>query len=129
MKYQYPSHLIFFSASWSGVRLSPVGTSATNWPIVPAPDDRWVWSSGCPTGPDLGSNKGRRDAKPATNRLTYVTALSLIWLVINVSVALVNMTLKLPVPWKTGISWMTKRLTLVTKKQFCSELDLKRKIA
>jgi hypothetical protein len=25
-----------------GVRLSPLGTSATNWPIVPAPDDRWV---------------------------------------------------------------------------------------
>jgi hypothetical protein len=34
-------------ASSGGVRLSPVGTSATNWPIVPAPDDRWwwVWSS------------------------------------------------------------------------------------
>jgi hypothetical protein len=32
--------------SWGGVRLSPLGTSATNWPIVPAPDDRWwVWSS------------------------------------------------------------------------------------
>jgi hypothetical protein len=30
-----------------GVRLSPLGTSATNWPIVPAPGDRWwwVWSS------------------------------------------------------------------------------------
>jgi hypothetical protein len=26
--------------SWGGVRLSPLGTSATNWPIVPAPDDR-----------------------------------------------------------------------------------------
>jgi hypothetical protein len=26
--------------------LSPLGTSATNWPIVPLPDDRWwVWSS------------------------------------------------------------------------------------
>jgi hypothetical protein len=24
---------------WSGVRLSPLGTTATNWPIVPAPDD------------------------------------------------------------------------------------------
>jgi hypothetical protein len=23
-----------------GVRLSPLGMSATNWPIVPAPDDR-----------------------------------------------------------------------------------------
>jgi hypothetical protein len=26
--------------SWGGVRLSPLGTSATNWPIVPAPDER-----------------------------------------------------------------------------------------
>jgi hypothetical protein len=26
--------------SWDGVRLSPLGTSATNWPFVPAPDDR-----------------------------------------------------------------------------------------
>jgi hypothetical protein len=25
--------------SWCGVRLGPHGTSATNWPIVPAPDD------------------------------------------------------------------------------------------
>jgi hypothetical protein len=24
----------------SGVRLSPLGTAATVWPIVPAPDDR-----------------------------------------------------------------------------------------
>jgi hypothetical protein len=28
-----------------GVRLSPLGRSATNWSIVPAPDDKWVWSS------------------------------------------------------------------------------------
>jgi hypothetical protein len=25
------------------VRLSPLGTSVTNWPIVQAPDDRWWW--------------------------------------------------------------------------------------
>jgi hypothetical protein len=31
----------FFLVSWGGVRLSPLGTSATNWPIVPARDDRW----------------------------------------------------------------------------------------
>jgi hypothetical protein len=31
---------ISFLVSWGGVRLSPLGTSATNWPIVPAPDDR-----------------------------------------------------------------------------------------
>jgi hypothetical protein len=30
----------FFLVSWGGVRLSPLGTSATNWPILPAPDDR-----------------------------------------------------------------------------------------
>jgi hypothetical protein len=87
--------------SWSGVRLSPLGTSATNWPIVPAPDARWwcMWSSRWnenwqgkpqysektfpsatlsttnPTWPDLGSNPGRRGGKPATNRLSYGTAL------------------------------------------------------
>jgi hypothetical protein len=32
--------VVFFLVSWSGVRLSPLGTSATNWPTVPAPDDR-----------------------------------------------------------------------------------------
>jgi hypothetical protein len=31
----------FFLVSWrGGVRLSPLGTSATNWSIVPVPDDR-----------------------------------------------------------------------------------------
>jgi hypothetical protein len=81
------------------VRLSPLGTSATNWPIVPAPYDRWrwVWSSRWnenlqgkpkysekiyhsvtlsttnPTWPDLGSNPGRRGGKPATNRLSCGT--------------------------------------------------------
>jgi hypothetical protein len=73
------------------VRLSPLGTSATDWPILPAPEDRWVWSiwwnynwqgklkyseETCPsvtfsaknpTWPDLGSNPGRRCGKPATN--------------------------------------------------------------
>jgi hypothetical protein len=29
-----------FFVSLGGVRLSPLGTSAINWPIVPAPDDR-----------------------------------------------------------------------------------------
>jgi hypothetical protein len=31
---------IFFLISFGRVRLSPTGASATNWPIVPAPDDR-----------------------------------------------------------------------------------------
>jgi hypothetical protein len=86
--------LFFGGGGW----LSPLGTSATNWPIVPAPDDRWwAWSSqwdenwqgkpkylekACssatlsttnPTWSDLGSNRGRRDGKPATNRLSYGT--------------------------------------------------------
>jgi hypothetical protein len=29
-----------FLVSWGEVRLSPLGTSATNLPFVPAPDDR-----------------------------------------------------------------------------------------
>jgi hypothetical protein len=33
---------LFFLISWGGVRLtvSPLGTWATNWPIIPALDDR-----------------------------------------------------------------------------------------
>jgi hypothetical protein len=86
------------------VRLSPLGTSANIWPIIPAPDDRWwVWSirwnenwqgkpkyleKTCPsatlsttnpTWPDLGLNPGRRDGKLATNLLSYFTALKSTW--------------------------------------------------
>jgi hypothetical protein len=84
--------------SWGGVRLSPLGTSATNWPIVPAPDDRWwVWSSRWNENwqgnrstrrkpapvplrppqilPDLGSNPWHHGGKPVANRLSYVTAM------------------------------------------------------
>jgi hypothetical protein len=32
--------IIFFLVSLGGVRLSPLGTSANIWTIVPAPDDR-----------------------------------------------------------------------------------------
>jgi hypothetical protein len=32
----YGLYIVF----WSGVRLSPLGTSATIWPILPAPSDR-----------------------------------------------------------------------------------------
>jgi hypothetical protein len=38
------SILSIFLISWGGVRLSPLSTSVTNWPIVPVPDDRWVWN-------------------------------------------------------------------------------------
>jgi hypothetical protein len=34
------SAMNFFVVSCDGARLSPLGTPATNWPIVPAPDDR-----------------------------------------------------------------------------------------
>jgi hypothetical protein len=89
--------------SWGGVRPSPLGTLANIWPIVPAPDDRWwwrwssrwnenwqgkpkYWEKTCPsatlsttnlTWPGLGSNPSCRGGKPATNRLSYGTALYL----------------------------------------------------
>jgi hypothetical protein len=33
----------YFPFPWGGVRLSPLGTSSTVWPIVPALDDGWWW--------------------------------------------------------------------------------------
>jgi hypothetical protein len=87
--------------SWGGVRLSPLGMSATNCPIVPSPDDRWVWSSRwnknwqgkpkysektCsnailsttnPTWPDLGSNLGRRGRN--TSLCTYALSHARMW--------------------------------------------------
>jgi hypothetical protein len=92
----------FFLVSWDGVRLSPLGTSATNSPTVPAPRDKWWWwmwstrwnenwqgklkysekicpsatlSTTNPTWPDLGANPGPRGGKTATNRLSYGTAM------------------------------------------------------
>jgi hypothetical protein len=35
--------LFFYFHFSHGVRLSPLSTAATVWPIVPAPDDRWRW--------------------------------------------------------------------------------------
>jgi hypothetical protein len=34
-------YLYIFLISWGGVRLSQVGTWATDWPVVPVPVDRW----------------------------------------------------------------------------------------
>jgi hypothetical protein len=36
--------VVFFLISWGGVGLSPLGASATDWPIVPAPAnvEQWV---------------------------------------------------------------------------------------
>jgi hypothetical protein len=81
------------------VSLSPFGTSATNWPIVPAHDDRWwAWSSRwneklqgkpkyaektCssatlltmnPTWRDPGSNPGLPGGNSAINSLSYGAA-------------------------------------------------------
>jgi hypothetical protein len=81
-----------FLLSWGGVRLSPLGTLATNWPILLALDQRWVWSiwwkenrQGKPKYSEetcriiilstinptfhLGSNPGHCSGKLATNRL------------------------------------------------------------
>jgi hypothetical protein len=33
--------MVVLLVSWCGVKLSPLGTAATDWPIVPAPDDGW----------------------------------------------------------------------------------------
>jgi hypothetical protein len=89
-----------FLVSWGGVRLSPLCTPATNWPIVPAPDDRWVWSvwwnenwqgnpkyseETCPsatsstTNPTwlgLGSSLDLRGGKPVTNRPSQIKSKS-----------------------------------------------------
>jgi hypothetical protein len=79
------------------VELSPLGTSATEWPIGPAPGDvmmeklvEWrlveeteVFGGNLPQRhfvhhkshlPDLGSNPDRRGGKPATNHLSYGAA-------------------------------------------------------
>jgi hypothetical protein len=87
---------LFLLVSWGGLRPSPFGTSATIWPILPAPDDGWwVWSSRwnerqmkpkywektCrsvtlsttnPTWLHLGSSPHLRGGNPATNSLSYV---------------------------------------------------------
>jgi hypothetical protein len=34
---------VVVSFRWGGVRLSRLGTSPTNWPVLPAPVDKWWW--------------------------------------------------------------------------------------
>jgi hypothetical protein len=90
---------IVLLVSWGGVRLSPLGTLATNWPVVPALDDRWwAWNSRLnenwqgklkylektctsatlsitnPTWTDLGMILGCHGGKLVTNCLRYGTA-------------------------------------------------------
>jgi hypothetical protein len=104
-----------------GVRLSPLGTAATVCSIAPAPDDRWWWlwanrwnanwqgkpkysektcpsatlSTTNPTWPDSSSNAGRRGGKPATNRLSYGTALLSPYFTCNSNRTLWNLTVSL----------------------------------
>jgi hypothetical protein len=89
------------------VRLSPLGTAAIVWPIVPAPDVRWWWwwlwsswwnanwqgklkycektypsatlSTTNPTWPDPDSNLDHCSGKLATIHLSYGTAIYLIF--------------------------------------------------
>jgi hypothetical protein len=92
----YYSNMVwfFFWYSGSGVQLGPLGTAATNRPIVPAPGDYDDGEIGGmiigrenrstrrkpapvplypPQSPhaDPDANPGRSGGKPATNRLSY----------------------------------------------------------
>jgi hypothetical protein len=84
----------------AGVQLGPLGKSATEWPLFPAPGWLWWWriwwnegwqgkpkysekifpsstlSTTNPTSPNPVSNPGRRSGKPATNRLSYGAAMA-----------------------------------------------------
>jgi hypothetical protein len=85
------SYFLLRMVGWESL----LGTQSTAGPIVPTPDDSWVWSNRWnenwqgkpkslenarasatssttnPTWPELGLNPDRRDGKPATNRLSY----------------------------------------------------------
>jgi hypothetical protein len=72
-----------------GVQLGPLGTAATDWPIVPAPRDyddgefgTWRKPAPAPLFPPQIPldqtrvlNPDRRGGKPANNRLSYGAAL------------------------------------------------------
>jgi hypothetical protein len=60
-----PGILELFLFSWGEVRMSPLGTSATNWPIVPAPDVRRWWWMGTFGGTRIGRGSGSTRVKPA----------------------------------------------------------------
>jgi hypothetical protein len=54
--------LFLVLVSWCGVRLSPLGTSATNWPILSAPDDD---ECGAVSRMKIGGGNRRTRRKPA----------------------------------------------------------------
>jgi hypothetical protein len=66
---------IYFLISWGGMRLSPLGTSATVRPIVPAPDDRWwwVWSSRIRIGRGNRSTQRKPTAVPLAHHKSRMT--------------------------------------------------------
>jgi hypothetical protein len=64
-----------------------------------------TWSTTNPTWPDPGSNPGRRGGKPATNRLSYDTAMShmFVWLRIRIIESLsMNWILSFKFMWNMG---------------------------
>jgi hypothetical protein len=54
--------VVFFLLFWGGVGLSSLGTSATNWPIIPAPDDDVCGAVG---GMRIGRGNRSTRRKPA----------------------------------------------------------------
>jgi hypothetical protein len=59
---------LLFSVSWGGVRLSPLGTSAINWSIIPAADVRSRWNENCQGKPKYSVHQ------PSYRRYTYNVA-------------------------------------------------------
>jgi hypothetical protein len=53
-------NIYFFLISWGAVRLSPLGTSAFNWPVVPSPNDRWWWVWSRRWNENWGGNRSTR---------------------------------------------------------------------
>jgi hypothetical protein len=54
---------LFYLIYWGWVRLSPLGTSASTWSIVPAPDDR---DNECRAIGGMGMGKGNRSTRKET---------------------------------------------------------------
>jgi hypothetical protein len=55
----------FFKHSWGGMKLSPLGTSATNWPILPSVIDE----NGALDETRIGRGNGSIQRKPAAMSL------------------------------------------------------------